>query len=313
MKDSNNIMKNIEYFGERYCKKYLDNWNKERLENNWWEALKFFFSRSFLRGRRDSLSNEYCCFAIKVLEDYFDITNGNLKESYKRLREQKDHFDKECILKFKKDKNIGRGNSVKHKDFKKEVVEKNPIVKLLITPNEIEIKWGYKTYSKNLFLGNDEDIMMVLDVLKFISDNERKNIYNYLKNNLNLTDKIGNSKVKFVYDELTSIRAISDKIATLTVRDIMLMNSEIKLADKDYKLAFPVDTWVIKIAHKLGCSSENIEEIKNYFIKKCKESDVEPLKVAAGLWFLGFNSLDILLEYCLGDIEIGSSASPNGG
>ena len=300
-------MRNIEQLGERYCRKYLDPWHKGRLQNNWWEALKFFFGHSFMRGRRDKLSNEYYCFTFGTLEDYFSLTTGNLDSVYERLKEQKEHFDKECILKFKKDKNIGRGNSVKHQDFKKEVVEKNPIVKLLITLKEVEVKWDNKTYNKRIFLGNDADIMMVLDVLKFISDDDKKNIYNYLRN------MIANSEVKSAYKELIGMRAISDKIATFIIRDIRLMSSEIRIANEDYKLGFPVDSWVIKIAHKLGCSSEDIKEIKNYLIDKCKESGTEPLKVAAGLWFLGFHSLDILLEHCLREIEIGSITSPNSG
>jgi len=75
MKSYNKIMRNIEQLGERYCRKYLDSWNKEKLQNNWWEALKFFFSHSFMRGRRDELSNEYYYFTIGTLKDHFYITN----------------------------------------------------------------------------------------------------------------------------------------------------------------------------------------------------------------------------------------------
>jgi hypothetical protein len=305
MKNYSKIMRNIERLGEMYCRKYLDLWDKGQLQNNWWEALKFFFNHSFMRGRRDELSNEYYYFTIEALEDYFSITNGNLDTIYEKLKEQKGYFNKECILKFKKDKNIGRGNSVKHQDFRKEVAGKNLILELLITPKEVEVKWDNKTYNKKIFLGNDADIMMVLDVLKFISDDDKKNIYNYLKNT------ITNSRVKSAYEELIGMRSISDKIASFIIRDIGLMNSEIRIADEDYKLAFPVDTWVIKIAHKLSCCREDIEEIKNHLIEKCKESDSEPLKVAAGLWFLGFHSLDILLEYYLGETEIGIITSHN--
>lgn len=289
-------MKNIERLGERYCRKYLDSWNKERLQNNWWEALKFFFNHSFMRGRRDELSNEYYYFTIRTLEDYFSITNRDLDNSYERLKEREEHFDKECILTFKKDKNLGKGNSVKHEHFKKEVAERNPIIKLLITPKEVEVEWGNKTYNKKIFLGNDEDVMMVLDVLKFISSDNRKNIYNYLKNT------IANSGVKRAYDELIGMRAISDKIATFIIRDVGLIN--LGIVNKDYEKAFPVDTWVNKIACKIGCYGENITDIKNYLIKKCEEADIDPLKFAAGLWFLGFHSLDILLENCLREIEI---------
>lgn len=307
MKDTNKIMKNIEGFGERYCRKYLDIWNKERLENDWWQALGFFFGHSFMRGRRDELSNEYYHFTIKSLGDHFSITAETLDKSYEKLKEQKEHFDKECILKFKKDKAIGRGNSVKHKDFRKEVAEKNPIVELLVTPKEVKVEWNNETYNKKISLGNDEDIMMVLDVLKFISSDGRKNIYNYFRS------AITNSCVKMAYEELAGMRAISDKIATFIIRDVGLINLGIVNEDKDYELAFPIDTWVSKIARKLGCNSKDIKEIKNYLIMECKESSIDPLKFAAGLWFLGFHSLDILLENCLGEIEIESITSANSG
>jgi len=295
MKSYNKTIRNIEWLGERYCRKYLDLWNKESLRENWWEALKFFFSHSFMRGRRDKLSSEYYYFTIKTLEDYFSISNQNLDRDYEKIKEQKEYFNKKCILKFKKEKNIGRGNSIKHRDFRNEIAEKNPIIKLLITPAKLEIKWDNETYNKKIFLGNDEDVMMVLDVLKFIS-NDNKNIYNYLRNT------IVNSGVKTAYEELTKMRAISDKIATFTIRDIGLINSGI--VNKDYEWAFPVDTWVSKIARKLGCNSKDVEEIKQYLIEKCKDTDIDPLKFAAGLWFLGFHSLDILLENCLEEIEI---------
>ncbi len=307
MKNYEKIMKNIEQLGERYCRRYLDPWNKERLQTNWWEALKFLLSHSFMRRRRDRLSNEYYYFTIETLKDYFSITDGDLNTSYEKLKEKKKYFDKKCILKFKKNKNIGRKNSIKDPDFRKEVVEKNPIVKLLITPKEVKVKWDNKTYSKVMCLGNDEDVMMVLDVLKFISDDDKKNIYNYLR------DTIVNFGVKAVYEELIKIRAVSDKISTLIIRDIVLMSSEIKITYEDAKWAFPVDTWVIKIAHKLGCNSEDVEKIKNNLVEKCRELGVDPLKFAAGLWFLGYHSLDILLENCIGEIKIEGTTSVNSG
>lgn len=225
----------------------------------------------------------------------------------RNLKKKEGYFNKEFILEFKKENNIGRGNSVKHQDFKKEIVEKNPIIERLTTPEKLKVEWNNKTYNKKILLVNDEDIMMVLDVLKFISDDNKKNIYNYLRN------KIVNSTVQSAYEELIGMRSISDKIATFIIRDIGLMNPEINIGNEHFKLAFPVDTWVIKISQKLGCSCEDIEKIKNYLIEKCKEYGVEPLKVAAGLWFLGFHSLDILLEHCLGEIEIGSITSANSG
>jgi len=55
-------------------------------------------------------------------------------------------------------------------------------VNLLITKKKVQVKWHDETYCKEISLGNDEDVMMVLDVLKFISDGKKKNIYSYLRN-----------------------------------------------------------------------------------------------------------------------------------
>ena len=69
-------------------------------------------------------------------------------------------------------------------------------------------------------------------------------------------------------------------------------------------ILYPIDTWVVKITKKLGCDTNNIEKIKEYFIEKCINSGINPLKFAAGIWFLGIHSLDILLENYLGTMEI---------
>jgi len=65
MEKNNKFMKNIEMLGEKYKKEHLDCWNKKP-ENNWWEALKFFFYHSFMSGSRHQLSLEYYSFAIKT-------------------------------------------------------------------------------------------------------------------------------------------------------------------------------------------------------------------------------------------------------
>lgn len=242
-----------------------------------------------MRGRRDKLSNEYYCFTIRVLQEHFSINSETLDDSYKRIKQAKEFFDKHIILNFKKSRNLGRKNSVKHPDFKNEVASKNFIINLLITPKEIKVKWNNEVYAKKIFLGNEADIMMVLDVLKLISQDNKKNIYNYFK------EIIQRASLKSAWQELNQIRAISDKIAALIIRDIGLMNPGLITADYEY--AFPIDTWVKRISHKLGYGSENLNEVRNSLINKCKEYRVDPLRFAAGLWYLGFHSLDIALEY----------------
>ena len=291
------IFRNIERLGDFYYEKHLT-WDKNELERNWWEALEFFFGHSFYRGRRDELSNEYYHFAIDTLKRFLKIDSTSLDESYNILKENVGLFDKNLILEFRRSRNIGRGNSIKHRDFEADVASKNELIKHLVTVRKITVKWEEDTYLKKVHLGNDEDIMMVLDVLCFIANDNRKNVYKYLK------ELIANSGARKAYNELINLRAISDKIAALIIRDIALMNHG--LITSDYEYAFPVDTWVRRIYKTLKHDKTNRvkdQDIKRFLIKKCINLHVDPLKFAAGLWFLGFHSLGIALK-CLEKIEI---------
>ncbi|MFP4041727.1 MAG: hypothetical protein ACLFT6_03085 [Bacteroidales bacterium] len=69
------IAKNLEFLGRQYEKAHLERWKNNNLNSNAWEALKFFFSHSFMRGRRDELSVEYYEFTMNVLSESFDKTN----------------------------------------------------------------------------------------------------------------------------------------------------------------------------------------------------------------------------------------------
>jgi len=292
-----NVWKNIERLGTKYYQDNLADWSNEKLENNWWESLKFFFEHSFMRGRRDELSLEYYYFTIEALKDYFKINPDELDKSYSNIKKQIKYFDYQYILKFKND-NKHLSKSIYMEKFKNEVLDRNPIIELLKTKKKIKLNGGSK--NKWIHLGNDEDIMMVLDVLNFISsDNYKKNIYTYFEK------QIIPSNVSEVYEELIKFRAIGDKIASFIIRDIILINDEINdFTNSDMERGFPIDTWVNKIAEKLDCSGENINETKINFITGCKEYKINTFKFAAGLWYLGFYSLDLILENCLKKIEI---------
>ena len=279
----------IEGFGDKYIEKYLKYWGGIDLENNWWKALEFFFWHSFMRGRRDTLSSRYCCFAIEALKDYLRIGGNNLEKSYRLLSRQADKYDIAPILSFKKTHRIGKGNSVSKKwigSFTKEIGDKNEIVKLLITDRKVPFRLPWRpeqTEPYTIHLTNDADLLMVLDILRMISENSRKNVYNYIKG------KVVKGEARKVYEELTGIRGVSDKIATFMIRDVGLLNPGIM--NTDYELAFPVDRWVRKIANKLGFAG-NDKAIKKFFI----ERSTNPLKLAAGIWFLGTHAVDMMLE-----------------
>ena len=295
---SDRIIRNIAILGERYRKEHLGKQDVKELQQNWWKALTFFFDHAFYRGRRDQLSYEYCSFTKETLKEYFKIDKLGLEESYRRMKNMKHLFDKEVILEFKsknrQDKKIVNSLSEElRENFQKEISSKNDLINRLITEKEIELKRNHKKYIKNVCINNDEDLMMVLDTLKFISsDNRKKNIYNFLK------DTIANYGPKKAYEELIQLRAVSDKIATFTIRDIGLLNPG--LITYDYEFAFPIDTWVRQIAKKLRCQEkESDSQIKKFLINKCKRApaQIDPLKFAAGLWYLGFHAINLAWEY----------------
>ena len=286
-------LKIYEQAGEQYCRQNLLNeWHNDILERNWWKGLKFFFSRTFPRGRREELTNEYYSFALEVLKERYEIVERNcsnlfdlLDEAYERLIQDKKYFDKKQIRNFKRAKKIGNRSSLKHPDFREEIIEKNPIIKLLVEKKEIEIKWEERKYRKKIYLGNEMDIMLVLDTLSFISSSpQNKNIYLYFK------QMIENNRCQEAYNELNKFYGVSDKLATFFIRDVLLLNPDMELKLEDYKIVFPIDTWVAKEAKKLGCDDKDIPAIKECLIKRCLEQQLYPPKVAAGLWKKGYRA-----------------------
>jgi len=289
IKDKREMIRTIESFGERYYDRYLLRWDKNVLETNWWEALKFFLSHSFMRGRRDELSNEYYHFTLDVLKRRFvESGESELAAGSEELERSSPLFNKQVILDFKSRHKLGRKNSLRDRSFELEVLQINNLVKELATPRKVLVNWDEGSYEKKIHLGNDEDIMMVLDVLSFIADQDRRNIYHWI------IETIKERGIKAAYDDLTKIRAIKDKLASFIIRDVLLLNPGLNKGD--YKYVFPIDTWVRRIAMKLGCKDERPSGIRNFFLKQCAGDQPSALRINAGLWFLGFHSLEILLD-----------------
>ena len=285
------ILKNIEKLGYKYIKVHLSYLDKDKLETDWWEAMKFFFSRSFARGRRDKLSNEYKTFAVSTIENFFNINEDSIEESHRMFNKYSGYFDKQYIVNFKENSKFR--NCIKDPNFEKEVASKNDFIKMLVTEKKIKIEWDGKSSAKNKCLNFDLDLMMVLDVLKYASKNE-VTVYSYL-NNL-----IAKKGTRVAYDELVQISGIHDKIASFILRDIGLLNPG--LINGEFEYAFPIDTWVNQVSHKLGCTGK-IQDVKCCLIRSCQEYKINPLHFAAGLWCLGANSFDLLMKH-FGEIEI---------
>jgi len=295
------VLNNLDKLGQKYVENLAN--SDEDPTKNWWIGLEFFFDKVFNRGRSDKLSKKYMTFTKIILKNRYKVDLLSPKESYKLLlKDYKQEFlDKNFIIRFKKKNNINMNkNCLNFEKFKSEVKSKNPLIDDLTNIKKIDVDYrifGGKEKNEFVTLGNDKDIIMVLDTLKFICSKEENNIYKHLKSHIK--NEGIDETYKILTDKEIGIAQIGDKLATFVIRDIVLIDpSLIRNKNVDYEKMFPIDTWVRQIYYKMSGDKKNIKdkEIKKFYIEKCLKNDYFPPKIAAGLWYLSFISLDILID-----------------
>lgn len=88
----NQLIKKIASYSKDY-KNYLKTWNKDNLQNDWSYALKFFFNKTFYRGRSDRLSALFEKRANEVIDKIigkdksFNKLQSDLKNLNRKLKE----------------------------------------------------------------------------------------------------------------------------------------------------------------------------------------------------------------------------------
>jgi len=171
--------------------------------------------------------------------------------------------------------------------------ENNPIV-LLNENNFLDIKNALKEVIGKGKIGRGRDIEMIISILKFVSDLEEKNIVNYS------ISKIKKGEVKEHFYELQKIISIGPKITSFYLRDLICMYSLDKdMSKEDLIFLQPIDTWVRKVAFKIGIIdniNEQDQSVREKIVKACLDLGVSTIKFNQGAWFLGYNSFDIILE-----------------
>lgn len=192
------------------------------------------------------------------------------------------YYNKNTIKSFKIEMNVRNCLDLSIRDkFNDSISRGNKIANLLVSYDN-----SIKNPKQQIPLGNDLDLIMVLDVLNFISNENHKNIYYYLKNT------IKEDSLSSAYKQLGKLSGIGDKLASFTLRDICLLNPDLEI--DDYGLVFPIDTWARQVCEKIF-KYENDMEIKDFFVQQCT-GGFDFLKVSAGIWYLGANSLDLLVD-----------------
>jgi len=143
-------------------------------------------------------------------------------------------------------------------------------------------------------VNKEGDRLMVISLVNLIQSESEKNILKFL------IEKIKSNAISDAYKELDSVWSIGPKIASFILRDIVYIYELEKYLDKpdDYYFLQPIDTWVNKLSHKIGVIDN--DEIYKYEAKditdKCFEFDVNPIHYNQGAWYIGTNSLQILLR-----------------
>jgi len=70
-------IKKIVAYGDRYIEKYLTEFDRNYMREDWWEGLKYLFKRSFAQGRRDTISKKVEKETICILEECIEEHGNN--------------------------------------------------------------------------------------------------------------------------------------------------------------------------------------------------------------------------------------------
>lgn len=178
---------------------------------------------------------------------------------------------------------------------------------LLYNSPRILDKESLRTRYKELYdslkqneVNKEGDRLMVISIVNFIQFNNEKNILHFL------IEQIKSKKTAEAYRNLDRIWSIGPKIASLILRDVVYIYELENYLDKeDYYFLQPIDTWV----HNLSKSIDLVDRDKIYrgeakdITDKCFGLGVNPIHYNQGAWYIGSNSLQVLLKYLLKYID----------
>jgi len=160
--------------------------------------------------------------------------------------------------------------------------------------NNLRIKYkGLYDSLKQSKVNKEGDRLMVISLVNFIQFNNKKNILYFL------IEQIKSKKIAEAYRSLDGIWSIGPKIASLILRDVVyIYELENYLSDEEYYFLQPIDTWV----HNLSKRIELVDRNKIYKVEakditdKCFKFGVNPIHYNQGAWYIGSNSLQVLLQ-----------------
>ncbi len=143
-------------------------------------------------------------------------------------------------------------------------------------------------------INKEGDRLMVVSLVNLIQSNHEKNILKLL------IEKIKSKEIYKAYKILDSVWSIGPKISSLILRDIVYIYELEKYLKKpeDYYFLQPVDTWVHKLSKKIKLINRDkiYKDEARDITDKCFKFDVHPIHYNQGAWYIGANSLHVLLR-----------------
>jgi hypothetical protein len=250
----------------------------QRIAKDWWLSLVFFFDFCFYQGRGDWLSCDYENATIKALTELLGEQNYKLE----RLKQ----FRREGWL-----------------EPTNWEIPNNPIRQAL----DKKYRWDPEERPPNIEghlrknmlteTGKTRDREMVIAAMRFISELEKEDNYSIVMYAIRL---LKNMQIKCLAKNIDSIRGVGEKVTSLFIHNIVTFYSPIpedSLNKSELKWIFPVDTWVDQISKRLRFEGKDQFERRDNLLVFCLENKISPIALNEGLWYIGTNSIRILLDF----------------
>jgi hypothetical protein len=247
-----NIEEKIKFIvekGNEYKKKYLDQYNKDTLLTDSWEALKFYFERSFMRGRKNELSNRFKNAAIKALQEF------KISEKLEELK---------------------INGWLDEKNFKS---NENPLQKVLQEArvnNRGDRLMVIETLS---FVSDLNEKNIIKWTVEQIKNGKIKEVYMRLISIPWIGDKLASFFIRDTVDlyELESYLSPNDFIFTQPIDTwVRQVCSELGIITGE-------------LSNKKSPFNKDRTQIKQAILRICNQFKVSPIKFNQGAWYVGFH------------------------
>jgi len=146
-------------------------------------------------------------------------------------------------------------------------------------------------------VNNHGDRKMIRATLEWLHTKLAETDYNIVEYAI---QEIRNHRLSQLYERLDAIPWVGDKLASFFLRDVVDIYKLERWVDgcTDAPYLQPIDTWVQQVAQAIRILAPNAELkiARRAIVLACHNVGASPIRFNQGAWYVGANSLDILLN-----------------